>query len=60
MYDRSRLRKREAAAVDDKELIEVLKKLVARWRARYHTARNERDALIAEVARLRQGERDRQ
>ena len=25
---------------------------VAKWRARYHTARNERDALIAERAKL--------
>ena len=35
--------------MDDKELIKVLKKLVARWRARYHTARNERDALVRQL-----------
>ena len=38
--------------MDDKELIKVLRRPVAKWQARYHTARNERDALIAERAKL--------
>jgi len=45
---------REGGTMTDAERIEVLKQLVAKWRARYHTARNERDALIAENKRLQE------
>ena len=40
--------------MDDKELIKVLRRPVAKWQARYHTARNERGALIAERDNLRE------
>ena len=35
--------------MDDKELIKVLRRPVAKWQARYHTARNERGALVRQL-----------